>query len=279
MKADLHMHSTYSDGKFEAKELFRMAKENKVDLISITDHDTVLGVEDNIKYSDEFGVKYIPGIELSTVEEGKPVHVLGYFTDDSYKRKELLDYCRVIKKRREDRVHQFIINLKELYSLDITYEEVLAQSSGIIARPHIAKAISNKYPQYNHDDIFEQFIGDNNEAYVPSCDLPVQEGIDLLRNHNCLVVLAHPVLLKEKIKDKVMEYNFDGYEAKYFRNQEGDEEYYRSLAKSKRMFITGGGDFHGIKNDTKHGNIGDVFIDGDDFDAFLNIINNKKQLL
>ena len=82
MKADLHMHSTYSDGLKTTEELFQLAKQNNVDVIAITDHDIVAGVEENFKNRMEYGVQYVPGIELSTVQDGKPVHVLGYFTID-----------------------------------------------------------------------------------------------------------------------------------------------------------------------------------------------------
>ena len=69
MKADLHMHSTYSDGLFKPEDLFKKAKENGVDVIAITDHDIVEGVEQNFQYSMKYGVKYLPGIELSTIEK------------------------------------------------------------------------------------------------------------------------------------------------------------------------------------------------------------------
>ncbi len=269
MKADLHMHSTYSDGLLTTEELFKKAKENKVDIIAITDHDLVNGVDDNLEYSKKYGVKYIPGIELSTVAKGKPVHVLGYFKDSSYYSEELIGYYKEIKENREERAKKFISNLKEFFDIDVTYESVLGFSRGIIARPHIAKAITEKYPQYNHDYVFDHFIGDNSRAYVPSCELSVQEGIDLLRRNNCLVVLAHPTLLKSFIHDDILKYDFDGLEAKYFRNKNGDEIKYREYAKHNGLFITGGGDFHGIPNDTKHGDIGEVYIDNDDLRVFL----------
>ena len=66
--------------------------------------------------------------------------------------------------------------------------------------------------------------------------------------------------------------DFDGIEAKYYRNQTGDEEKYTAYAKSKNMFITAGSDFHGIKNDTKHGDIGDIYLDNGDLHTLLNLI-------
>lgn len=272
MKADLHMHSTYSDGLKTTEELFEMAKENGVDVIAITDHDIVKGVEDNFKHASNYGIKYIPGIELSTIMDGKPVHVLGYFKDDSYYSSELMAYYKEIKDDRETRAKKFIENLKIFFDIDIKYEDVLKVSRGIIARPHIAKAITVSYPEYSHDYIFDHFIGDNSKAYVPACEISVKEGIELLHRNNCIAVLAHPTLLKSTIHDKVLEHDFDGLEAIYYRNKSGDEELYRNIAKERNLIITAGSDYHGIPKDTKHGIVGEMYIEEEDLINFLSIL-------
>ncbi len=279
MRADLHTHSRYSDGLLTTEELFIRAKKNNVDVIAITDHDIVQGVSDNILYAKRVGIEYIVGIELSTVEKKKPVHVLGYFTDESYKSDELNEYYRDIKRKREIRARKIISNLKEYHDINIDYNTVLGLSRGIIARPHIAKAINMSYPKYKHNYIFENFIGNECKAYVPSCELSVQDGIDLLRRNNCLVVLAHPVLLNSVIKETVLRYDFDGIEAIYFLNKENDESNYRSLAKNRNMFFTAGSDFHGIVDDTKHGDIGDVVLSGEDLSVFTNRLKEKNDAI
>lgn len=267
------MHSTLSDGRLTSFEVIEKAVKNKCDIISITDHDICGNVEENIEYSKSLGLKFIPGIELSTVHNKKPVHVLGYFRDDSYKSTEMISYYKEIKEAREERAKKFISNLKEFYNIFITYDEVYSYSNGIVARPHIAKAIVNNYSEYSFDDIFNKFIGDDSKAYVPTCELSVKEGIDLLRRNNCLVILAHPTLLKPHIKEDVLKHKFDGFEAVYFQNKNGEEEEFRALSKSRDLIITGGSDFHGIPNDTKHGDIGDVYIENKDLDSFLVIYN------
>lgn len=274
MKADLHMHTTFSDGTKTNTELIRMASEKNLDLISITDHDTCKNVDENRKLAKELGIRYIPGLELSTLEQNRSVHVLGYFTDDSYKSKEMNEYYSFIKSSRENRVHKFIEKLKQYFNIEITYDDVSSLANGIIARPHIAKAINIKYPEYSFNYIFDEFIGDHSKAFVPSSKLGVQEGIDLLRRNNCVVVLAHPVLLKKHIKDKVISYNYDGLEAIYFRNTFEDEEYFKLLAKKRGMFITGGSDYHGIENDSKHGTVGDFYIE-DEIHGFVNFYDQK----
>jgi len=269
MKADLHMHTTYSDGRLDYKAVIDLAKANQVDIIAISDHDMVGDAKAMVDYGQSIGVRVLPAIELSTLEQNKSVHILGYFREDNYHDEELLFYYDDIKRKREARAKRIIRKLKEFNDIEITYESVVEQANGLIVRPHIAKAIHLAYPQYNHDYIFEHFLGDHCKAYEPSVEMPVQDGIDLLRKYNCLVVLAHPTLLKPQIKDTVLNYDFDGFEAVYYQNKPGEEEAFRALASSRNMIVTGGSDFHGIKNDTKHGTIGEVSITGADLDLFL----------
>ena len=276
MKADLHMHTLLSDGTYTAFEIIDIAKRNGTDIISITDHDICKNVEENYLYAEKMGITYLPGIELSTIYKNRPVHVLGYFRDDSYQSEEMLAYYKYIREGREKRAHKFIANLKEYNDLHVTYEEVYSYSTGIVTRPHIAKAIMKNYPQYDINYIFEHFTGDDSKAYVPSCEISVQEGIDLLRRNNCLVVLAHPTLLKDHIIDYVIGLNYDGYEGLYFRNKENDEEFYRNLAKKRNMIITAGGDYHGTPGDTIHAEIGEIVIEGEDLRIFLEKLAENK---
>jgi len=275
MKADLHMHSTYSDGLYTTNELIDMAKNNGVDIIAITDHDTVGDIDSAIAYGKTQGIRVLPAIELSTLEQQKSVHVLGYFTDQSYHSKELVDYFVDIKLKRENRAKKMIANLHNYFDIDISYEQVKSFARGIIARPHIAKAIQTNYPQYDHNYIFTHFIGDDSLAYVPSVELPVQDGIELLRRNHCVIVLAHPTLLKPHIKQTVMTYPYDGLEAKYPLNKPGEEEFFIQFANEHNQIITGGSDFHGIQNDTKHGQIGDRYITGSHLQEFLEKVENR----
>ena len=275
MKADLHMHSKNSDGTKTIEELFKIAKEKGIEYISITDHDVCKNVEKAFEYSIKYGVKFIPGIELSTLEQGKPVHILGYFQDDSYNSIEMIEYYKMIREGRENRTYTFIEKLKEHFNIEISYEEVYGFSNGIIARPHIAKAIQKNYPEYSFDYIFDNFIGDHSKAYVPSTELSVKEGLALLKRNNCITSLAHPTLLKEHIKEEVFQNKFDCIEARYYRNKPGDEELYRKYAKDNKMLITSGSDYHGIENDSKHGMLGEVCLDGEDLKRFLEMFKPK----
>lgn len=272
MKADLHLHTTESDGRLHREELFKLAKSRNIDYIAITDHDVCHHVDDNRQLAAQYGVHYIPGIELSTLYEGKSVHVLGYFRSDGYQSDVMERFYVETKARRERRARMFIDKLAHYYNLHIRYEDIVSVSHGIIARPHIAKAIRMRYPQYSHNEVFDLFIGEHTKAYVPSAEIQLPEGIALLREHDAVVVLAHPTLLKSHIHDAVLEHDFDGIEAIYGLNRAHDTERYCALAKARGWLVTAGSDFHGIENDTKHKELGDITLEGRALEAFLQAV-------
>lgn len=269
MKADLHMHTTFSDGRKTYQEVMDLAKKNGVDVIAVTDHDSIRDVEKLQAYAEKIGIRYIPGIELSTLYKGKSVHLLGYFTDDSYLNEELLAYTKKIKHDREQRARKMIDLLEEHFDIKITYEDVKKEAYGIIARPHIAKAIMRRYPGYTHDEIFDTMIGDNCKAYLPSVELSLDEGLAFLNKFSCLTVLAHPVLVKNHIKEDVFKRSYDGLEAIYYQNTEEDTIRYINMAKERGILYTAGSDYHGIENDSKHGEIGTCTISGEPLKNFL----------
>lgn len=107
-KADLHIHTTESDGDLTPSEVVRYASQTNVDIIAITDHNTTQGIDEALLEASRCNVKVLPGIELSTKHKGKSIHILGYFKDDRYKDERFLDALYFIRKRKDK-------NLKSLF--------------------------------------------------------------------------------------------------------------------------------------------------------------------
>lgn len=273
---DLHMHTTESDGKLSFQELMDLAKKENLTTISITDHDSCKNVQEKKDYAKKIGLNYIPGIELSTYHMGKSVHVLGYFTDESYldpKLNELTDY---IISSRLDRLTKYVEAIRDTYDIPITVEEVKSHASYIVARPHIAKAIMNHRPDLSHQDVFDTILGNDNPIYIPSVKIDTIEGINFLKSLNCVVVLAHPTLLRFDVFESVIQLDFDGIEARYPLNKEGEELKFKSIATQKDWVITGGSDYHAIKGDTKHGYIGSSVLENEELIPFLNKVYKEN---
>lgn len=99
-KGDFHIHSIYSDGKCTPEEIVIISKENNLDIISLTDHNTMKGIDEAIQAGKEFGIKVIPGVELSTRYNNSRVHILGYFRDNNYNNDLLVEILRNVKAHK-----------------------------------------------------------------------------------------------------------------------------------------------------------------------------------
>lgn len=272
-KCDLHTHSICSDGRFKPEEIIQMAKERNLDYISLTDHDTLSGINDAIKEAKKLNVNFIPGIELSTEYNGESIHVLGFFNKENYNNPKLNSILKEFKEKRISRAYKIVENLKKFHNIELDINNVLSNGKDTIARPHIAKAIIDAGYPYDHDYIFKNFIGNNCPAYVPSTKLSTIDGIKLLKEFNALVFLAHPVLVKKTPVEDLLKLGFDGLEAIYYKNTKSDTNKFLNLAMKMNLYISCGSDCHGIPSDISHGNVGDVDIPQED-----NILNMLKWL-
>ncbi|GAA0087016.1 PHP domain-containing protein [Clostridium sp. CTA-7] len=264
-KCDLHIHSICSDGRFTPRDIVKMAKDKNLDYVSLTDHDTLTGIEEALNEANKLGINFIPGIELSTEHNGESIHVLGFFNKSTYNNPELNNILNEFKEKRISRAYKIVDNLKKYHNIEIDIDKVLSNGKDTIARPHIAKAIIDAGYPYDHEYIFNNFIGNNCPAYIPSTKLSTKEGIELLKKYNALTFLAHPLHVRKTPIEDLLKLGFDGLEAIYFRNTKAHTKRFLKLAKEKNLFISCGSDCHGIPNDKSHGNVGDVHIPQEDW--------------
>jgi len=269
MLLDLHCHTTCSDGRLSAMELFQLAQKEQMELMSLTDHDTVKGHEELIPLMKKAGITYIPGIELTTGRNKESIHLLGYFNNEGYKKEAFLNALEHLFTSRNTRLKKMTELLKLHFGLDIDYEELRRKSKGTLTRANLAGAIGEVLPLVKHDDIFAKYLDRDSPAYVPNLKLSVEEGIRLLKENGAIVVLAHPIIYKKNPLEELLEYDFDGLECYYSQNDEKMTNTSLRLAKEKNLLITAGSDFHGIPGDTKHGFLGSIAYDEENLAPFL----------
>ena len=250
IKADFHVHTSSSDGVLSPKEVVFKAYKNNVKYLSITDHDTVSGLDEALVESQKYDISFIPGIELSTQYNNESIHILGYFKDKSYNNQNFIQELDKIKNHRIIRAQKITKKLDDEFNIKISFEKILKESKDTIARPHIAKAIIDAGYDYSHDEIFDKFIGKDSKAYVPTLKLSTEYGINLLKKYNALVFLAHPKLIKNTPIEEFIKMNIDGIESIYYQNTTEETNYYLNLAKEYNLLNSCGSDFHGIQNDT-----------------------------
>lgn len=274
IKVDFHLHTTCSDGILSPKEVVKRANDNCVKYLSITDHDTLSGIDDAILEGQKYNIKIIPGIELSTQYNNESIHILGFFTDEAYKNNDLIKSLNKIKNHRIIRAKSMVEKLKSEFKIDINFEEILEKSGDTIARPHIARAIIDAWYPYDFEYIFDNFIGKNCKAYVPTLKLDTIDGVNLLKKYNALTFLAHPKLISNSNISEFLNIGLDGIEAIYYQNTTEENDKFVKIATENNLLISCGSDFHGnIHSDSRHGDVGSVYIPNEYLNKLLNALN------
>lgn len=273
-KVDFHVHTSASDGIIKPKDIVDRAYKNGVSILAITDHDTINGLPEAIDEAKIKGIKLIPGIEFSCNHNNESIHLLGLFKDDSYKSEEFLEILDSIKRKRILRAEEMVKKLNDIFEIKIDFKNILKYGESVVARPHIAKAIIDAGYPYTQDYIFDNFIGKDKPAYVPTNKITIQEGIDILHRFNAIVILAHPILIKNSPLKDFLKFDLDGIEAVYFLNSKDDEKFLLDFAREHNLLVTAGSDCHGdFINDKRHGDIGDMSLDKKYLDALLDKLN------
>jgi predicted metal-dependent phosphoesterase TrpH len=260
-RADLHCHTTFSDGTLTPQQLLQHAKEMELLGISITDHDTVEAYSIAPKLAKELGILLGTGVEFSCVFQKMSVHLLGYDVDlDS---PAIAKLCTRHQERRRLRNKAILNNLSRL-GMSISEEELLAVSDRTLGRPHIAKLMVEKGYASSIKEAFNQYLGDGKPCYARGDEISVQETIEIIHQSRGKAFLAHPHLLKHSRKIKeLLKCSFDGIECYYGKFSSDQENRWIQIAKERGWLVSGGSDFHGSSKD--YIQLGCAWVDEDNF--------------
>lgn len=242
-RIDLHMHTTYSDGIHTPKQLVEKAKERSLDIISITDHDSVYAISEAVEYGNEVGVEIIAGVEISTDIEDKEVHLLGYFLD--IHNEELQKYLSFFREERYYRARRIIKKLNAL-GIDITIDDVMEESkNSAIGRPHIASTMVRAGYVDDYYEAFQKFLRDNGPAYERKIHVSPQSALKLISDAGGLSFIAHPGHLKESILMNLINAGVDGIEVTHPSHNSYQIKFYRGIVNQYCLLESGGSDYHG----------------------------------
>lgn len=261
---DLHVHSTFSDGTLSPPLLINKALGQGLSGISITDHDTLEGLQETMDYieSNALNIDYIPGVELNSEheEEGNEIHILGYYIalDNSSFKERLQE----IRDQRKNRAIQIVAKLNHL-GCKISFEKVSSLAgSDLIGRPHIAMAMMEAGYANSIEQVFEQYIGYGRPAYVRRYKFPPAEAVELIKSSGGIAVLAHPGLIKNQtLIGKLIDTGIEGLEAYYPQHTRQQTADYVKLAAEKKLLVTGGSDYHGPGSSESRAQLGAAGID------------------
>jgi len=243
MKADMHIHTTFSDGELTPQEVSQKAAAAGLDAFAITDHDECRG---SGAIEHLAGVKAIAGIELAAQLNGE-VHVLGLNIDCS--NEALIAHVEKAASSRLDRAYEIIDRLSR-DGITVSMDEVKEACGGdVIGRPHIAAALVKKGYAASVADAFDRYLSKHAPYYVPQKKITVARAAELILAAGGKPVLAHPGLLSGRQLNSLMpqlkELGFWGVEAYHPAHTDGQCIEYESAARQMGLFVTVGSDFHG----------------------------------
>ena len=250
---DLHTHSNASDGSFTPGDLVKLAAESGVTTLALTDHDTVSGVSEALDAGKHYGVKVIPGTEISIDFSPGTMHICGYYLDmDNPELQAGLNFVQTARRNRNPR----IVEKLNALGVDITLEEVKAVAGpDQVGRPHFAKVLVRKGYAKNTQEVFDKYLAKGAPAYMDKARLPLDRAIAMIQGAGGVAVLAHPVTLRladmDEYRGKIGELKdagVVGIEVFNSYQNESENQAFFKLAKEMDMIITAGSDFHG---DTK----------------------------
>ena len=246
-RADLHCHSTMSDGTFTPRELLVHAKEIGLSGISITDHDTVDAYLEAPQIAKKLGLKLGCGAEFSCTFKEMSVHLLAY--DFDLKSAPIRELCQRHQERRVERNRIILEKLSRL-SMPVFEEELQRFGARTVGRPHIALLMIEKGYVSSIRDAFQRYLGDDKPCYYPGKTISVEETIQIIHQSSGKAFIAHPHLLEgaSKIRELV-KLPIDGIECHYARFTPNQEKRWIKIADEKGLLKSGGSDFHGKMKD------------------------------
>ncbi|MFW6172412.1 MAG: PHP domain-containing protein [Elusimicrobiota bacterium] len=267
-KADLHIHSKYSDGTLTPREIIYKAKNEGLSAVAITDHDTTEGIEPALRWGAKLGIEVIPGIELSCEYRSKDIHMLGYYIN--WENSWFQNKLRVFQRARERRAIRIFDRLKEL-NINIPENMIFKQAQlGSISRMHFARCLVETGRVENVKKAFDRYLGEGKPGFVRKLRITPEEALSMIHNTGGISVVAHPVFggghksFLKKLK-KMGLYGVEAYHPSH------NPEYTQKILKVAQeigLIVTGGTDSHGKEEEEDP--IGSLKVD-------YSIVNKLKQ--
>jgi len=279
--ADLHSHSTFSDGRLSPTQLIDLAHRNGVRIMSLTDHDIVDGLPEAFEAAARHGdFTLIPGIEMSTDVPGNEVHILGHFID-WHDEAFLLKLTR-LQESRLGRARAMVDKLIGL-GKPVTWEQVQTfAGEGAVGRPHIALALVAAGHVSSVNEAFDLYLSRTGPAYVERDRLGPDEVVDLLLSVGGMATLAHPRELfasgnLEELLGLLVRAGLTGMEV-YYKDYAPEEiETLRGLATRFGLIPLGGSDYHGLGGAQQRGP-GDIPLPMEPVERLLSLARERGAL-
>lgn len=243
--ADLHLHTSFSDGTYSPEELAEHGRRHGLAALALTDHDTIDGCERMQAACEKLEIEFIPASEITVDVDGHEMHLLSYCLDTAHE-----GLCAELKKsqeRRRARVHQMVELLNKLgipLQAETVFEIANCDAPG---RPHIGRALVQEGHCSSVDDAFRRYLKSNRPAWAPKPKITAADAIKLVHQAGGVAVMAHPGLNRiDQCIPGLVKAGIDGIECFHSRHSTRMSERYLQIADQHGLLVTGGSDCHGM---------------------------------
>jgi len=246
-RADLHVHTTCSDGTLTPPEVVRAAADLGLAAVGITDHDTTVGVAEALAMSASTGTAVVPGVEINTEDVAFEVHILGYYIDLGSER--LQGLLRRLRRGRIERAKEILRRLDRL-GIRIDFDELAhREDTRALGRPHIARVLYERGHAPTTNAAFRRFLKKGSPAFVERYRITPEEATSAIVAAGGVAVFAHPGLLgRDSTLRALMDVGLAGIEVYHPEHTEDKVRKYEAMARDLSLIATGGSDSHGTKS-------------------------------
>lgn len=248
ISADLHCHSTASDGTLPPAKVVTRAAANGVDMLALTDHDTTAGLDEAYLSAQENNIRLIAGIELSVTWQGKLLHIVGLDIDPEYR--PLRQGIRMLKEMREERAQEMGKRLARA-GYNNAYENARRLAgNGNITRTHFARHLIEVGAAKDFTDVFKRFLVRGKPGYYRVDWAPMEDAINWITDSGGVAVVAHPMRYKltaswlNRVIAGFREAGGKGIEVVCGHNSADDNARSAMFARKHGLLASQGSDFH-----------------------------------
>lgn len=261
------MHTTASDGRLGSAALVDRARDAGLTTIAVTDHDTTQAIDEVSRLAGADQIRVVPGIEVTSVDEGRDMHLLAYFVD--HHDAALGEFLARQRERRLDRVREVAARLSKL-NIPVDVEALIARARAkpgtAIGRPWIARALVRAGHAGSVAEAFDRWLGQGQPAYVPRIGPSPTDVLATVHAAGGVVSFAHPgVTKRDELLAPLAEAGLDAVEVYHSDHTPEARAWYRAVAGALGLGVSGGSDFHGV-GETR-AVLGLVHLPPDEFEA------------
>ena len=244
---DLHLHTTASDGRLSPAQLVARAKAAGLTTMSVTDHDTVAAIAEVSEVARAVDIRVVTGIEITAVDDGRDVHMLGYFFDHtSASLAAVLEHQRALRVSRVREIGAKLATLGMVIDVETVLLAAAARPGSSVGRPQVARELVRAGYVTSVQDAFDKWLATGRPAFISRTGPSPATIVEAIHDAGGVASMAHPgVTKRDELIGPLAEQGLDAIEVYHSDHSPEDQHHYQLIAKRRNLLVSGGSDFHG----------------------------------